>query len=144
MDGHNRCTEDVYPVLIPDASVEAIKCAAIVREITDANQALVAKLKFLPSGEYLERLYMKFKISLAQVEGIAHIRGDKLEGQTERMGVVELDVSREEGGGPYLKASPHTRQLVYLRISRRVIDRRLCLGSRAKLHIKSYPGRDFR
>src|SRR5258708_8795322 len=93
MDGHNRCTEDVYPVLVPDASVEAIKGAAVVREITDANQALVAKLKFLPSGEDFERLYMKFKIGLAQVEGLAHIQGDTVEGQTERMRGRRLYVS---------------------------------------------------
>src|SRR5580704_11958878 len=90
IDGNDRCSEKVDPVLSTDAEVRSVPGPAVICPVADADNALVAELEFLPADEEVSRLVVEVKIALAEVEGVPHVGGDITHWQTKSMGVMEL------------------------------------------------------
>src|SRR5271156_1505320 len=61
IDGNDRCSEEVNPVLSTDAEVRSVPGPAVICPVADADNALVAELEFLPADEEVSRLVVEIK-----------------------------------------------------------------------------------
>src|SRR6202041_3140508 len=116
MHRDNGGGEEIDPVFIADATVEAIKSAAVVGPVADTDDALTAELQFLAAGEDIDRdacrTSVKIEVALAKVEFIAHVGLNRMGRQAERMGVNGLKIGGKKAGGPDFDRGVVTCELV--------------------------------
>src|ERR1700677_3660582 len=112
IDGNDRRSEKVNPVLSTDSEVGSVPGPAVICPVADADNALVAKLEFLPADEEVSRLVVEVKIALAEVEGGPHIGGDITHWQTKGMGVEKLEIAGEPVRRSHRETTPHSCELV--------------------------------
>ena len=89
---HNRGTEQVHAVFVPNARVEAIEAATRLDPIADTNHALTSEIEQLSSSEEFDGFIVEFYVSLAEVEVVPHVGGGVLEWESQCMKIVELNI----------------------------------------------------
>src|ERR1700679_2013285 len=112
IDGNDRCSEKVNPVLSTDAKVRSVPGPAVICPVADADNAFVAEPEFLPADEELSRLVVEVEIALAEVEDIPHVGRDITQWQTKGMGVKELEIAGEPIRRARRETTPRPCELV--------------------------------
>src|SRR5277367_150946 len=103
INGNDRCSEEVNPVLSTDAKVRSVPGPAVICPVANADHTLVAELEFLPADEELSRLVVKVEIALAEIEDIPHVGSNITQWQAKSMGVKELEIPGEPVRWPHLE-----------------------------------------
>src|ERR1700722_16694866 len=112
IDGNDRGSEEVNPVLSAQAKVRSVPGPAVICPVADADNPLVAELEFLPADEELSRLVVEVEIALAEGEGVPHIGGDITHWQTKSMGVKKLEIAGEPVRRSHRETTPRPCELV--------------------------------
>jgi hypothetical protein len=65
---------------------------------------------------------VEVQVSLAEVEGVAHVRGYVAHGKAKSMGVLELQIAGHPVGGAQGEPSAHAREFIQAVLPEDVVD----------------------
>jgi hypothetical protein len=96
MNGHDRSAENVNVVpvgMVAYMCVESIPGPAVIREIADTDDPLTAVSQLSAAYSQRKVVLMELQISLAKIEGVAHVGSNFMQRQPESMRIDKLHVA---------------------------------------------------